>query len=228
MSITHRLSCSTSTNGGSSVGGSSTEVGNAEIAIDQTFSAGTVNQLVSVAFAVSAVQSIVLVASQNLTIRTNGTNEVQRITVTGTPTGGTFTATFSGQTTAAIAYNATAAAVQSALEALSNIAVGDVSCSGGPLPGTAVDVTFAGNLGLTNVAAMTTADSFTGGSSPASAVTTPTPGVAPDNTIVLVAGIPLPWGASPGYFANPFTVDVAKWSVTCTASTRLQAKVLHN
>src|SRR3954465_8763162 len=51
-----------------------------------------------------------------------GTNEVQTITVTGTPTGGTFTLTYSTQTTAAIAYNATAAAVQTALEALSNIA----------------------------------------------------------------------------------------------------------
>ena len=41
-------------------------------------------------------------------------------------TGGTFTLTYNGQTTAAIAYNATAAQVQSALEALNNIAPGDV------------------------------------------------------------------------------------------------------
>jgi hypothetical protein len=37
-----------------------------------------------------------------------GTNEVQTITVTGTPTGGSFTVTFAGATTSAIAYNANA------------------------------------------------------------------------------------------------------------------------
>ena len=54
-------------------------------------------------------------------------NEVQRVGVTATfITGGTFTLNYNGQTTAAIAYNATAAQVQSALEALNNIAPGDV------------------------------------------------------------------------------------------------------
>ena len=54
-------------------------------------------------------------------------NEVQRVGVTSTfLTGGTFTLNYNGQTTAAIAYNATAAQVQSALEALNNIAPGDV------------------------------------------------------------------------------------------------------
>lgn len=58
-------------------------------------------------------------------------NEKQRITVTGGPTGGSFTLTYSGQTTAAIPYNASPADVQTALEGLSNIAVGDVYVSGG-------------------------------------------------------------------------------------------------
>lgn len=52
------------------------------------------------------------------------------VTVTGAPTGGTFTLTYNGQTTAGIAYNATAAAVQSALEALSNVNPGDVTVTG--------------------------------------------------------------------------------------------------
>ena len=111
-----------------------------------------------------------------------GTNEVQHIAITGSPTGGTFTITWGGQTTAPIAYNATAAAVESALEALSNIDLGDVKVSGGPLPGTAVDVTFMGRYAATNVASMTTADSLTGGSTPASAVTTPTAGAATGKT----------------------------------------------
>lgn len=97
-------------------------------------------------------------------------NEKQSITITGTPTGGTFTLTYSGQTTAGIAYNANAAAVQAALEALSNIAPGDVVVTGGPGPGTPWVVEFAGTLAMTNVALMTAVSSLTGGSSPAIAI----------------------------------------------------------
>ena len=48
-------------------------------------------------------------------------------------TGGTFTLTFDGQTTAPIAYDATAAPVQAALEALGNVEPGDVVVTGGPV-----------------------------------------------------------------------------------------------
>jgi hypothetical protein len=44
--------------------------------------------------------------------------KVQVVTVNGSPTGGTFTLTIGGYTTAAIAYNATAATVQTAIQAL--------------------------------------------------------------------------------------------------------------
>jgi hypothetical protein len=103
-------------------------------------------------------------------------SEVQRATITGIPTGGTFTLTYSGQTTAAIAYNATAAAVQSALEALSNIAPGDVTVTGGPGPGTPYDITFGGAYAGTDVTSMTATGSFTGGTTPAIAITTTTAG----------------------------------------------------
>lgn len=106
-----------------------------------------------------------------------GANEVQTVTITGGPAGGTFTLTYAGQTTAGIAYNANAAAVQSALEALSNIAPGDVTVGGGALPTTPVTVTFTGTLAATNVAEMTASGaSLTGGTTPAVAVTTTTPG----------------------------------------------------
>jgi hypothetical protein len=89
------------------------------------------------------------------------TNEKQTITVSGgTPTSGSFRLTFSGQQTATIAYDATAATVQAALEALSNIAVGDVICTGGPLPGTGVVVEFKGTYRQTDVALMTATDTF--------------------------------------------------------------------
>lgn len=103
-------------------------------------------------------------------------SEVQTITVTGSPTGGSFTLTFSGQTTGSIAYNASSSTVQTALEALSNIAPGDVACTGGPLPGTPVVVTFGGAYAGTDVALMTHTDSLTGGTAPAVSVSTTTAG----------------------------------------------------
>jgi hypothetical protein len=102
------------------------------------------------------------------------TNEVQTVTITGGPTGGTFTLTYSGQTTAAIAYNATAAAVQTALEALSNVNPGDMAVTGNA--GGPYTVTFGGQYLGDNVAQMTATASFTGGTSPAVTVTTTTAG----------------------------------------------------
>src|SRR4051794_40430870 len=74
-------------------------------------------------------------------------NEVQTLHIAGTATGGTFTLTYAGNTTATIAWNATAAAVQTALAALASIGAGNVVCTGGPLPGTDVVITFTGTLG---------------------------------------------------------------------------------
>jgi len=71
-------------------------------------------------------------------------SEVQSLVATGA-TSGTFTLTANGQTTATIAYNATAAAVVTALTALSSIGAGGVTATGGPLPTTPVVITFAGN-----------------------------------------------------------------------------------
>jgi len=108
---------------------------------------------------------------------TLGYNEVQRVTISGSPTSGSFTLTFNGQTTGAIAFNASAAAVQTALEALSNIAPGDVSVTGGPGPNVAYDITFLGTYAITNVTQMTADGSLLGGgSAPSVAVSTTTDG----------------------------------------------------
>jgi hypothetical protein len=103
-------------------------------------------------------------------ISSMGTNEVQTLTITGSPAGGTFTITFGGQTTAAIDYDATAAEVQAALVLLSTIGSGNVLCSGGPLPGTPVVIEFQGSKGGQSLALMTTTDSLTGGTDPESAI----------------------------------------------------------
>lgn len=102
-------------------------------------------------------------------------SEVQTVTITGDPTGGTFTLTYAGQTTAGIAFDAVAATVQAALIALSNLALGDVTVSGGPGPATPYVVTFRAGMG--NVAQMTASGaSLTGGTAPAVNVATTTPG----------------------------------------------------
>jgi hypothetical protein len=53
-----------------------------------------------------------------------GTYAVQQLQYSGTVTGGTFTLTYGGQTTAAIPYNATGAQIQAALALLSSVGVG--------------------------------------------------------------------------------------------------------
>ena len=74
----------------------------------------------------------------------------------GTVSGGTYTLTYGAQTTTAIAYNAAAAVVQTALEALSTVEPGDVVVTGGPGP-TAIQVNFkTGSTALTGSGASLT------------------------------------------------------------------------
>jgi RHS repeat-associated protein len=99
------------------------------------------------------------------------TNSVQQVTLTGSPTGGTFTLTFRGQTTAPLAYNADAATVQSALQALSTIGAGNALVSGSA--GGPWQVQFTGALSGTYVPPLTgNGSGLTGGTSPAVAVAT--------------------------------------------------------
>lgn len=102
-------------------------------------------------------------------------SEVQTVTITGTPTGGSFTLTYNGQTTAAIDFDATGSEVDAALEALSNVEPGDVTVTGGPGPGTPFVVTFLATLGNVNALSGNGA-LLTGGASPTVTVTQTTPG----------------------------------------------------
>jgi hypothetical protein len=97
------------------------------------------------------------------------TAEVQKVSIIGTASGGTFRLTFSGQQTATIARNATAAQLKTALEALSNIAPGDVTVTGGPqllTPKQPWKVSFAGVYAGTDVPKMTVTHTLTGDDSP--------------------------------------------------------------
>ena len=139
---------------------------------------------------------------------------VQTLSVTGTPTGGGFALSFGGQATSSIPFNATAAAVQTALTALGSIGAGNVVCAGGPLPGTAVTITFAGSLAagpqpLIAVAANT----LTGGTNPAPAIASTTTGVATAD----VQTLSLTGGPTAGTFTLTFQAQTTAgipWNAT--------------
>ncbi len=101
---------------------------------------------------------VVAPGSSILSTATNQ-NEVKTISfVGGVPTQGSFTLTFGGQTTGAIAFNASTATISTALQALTSIGAGNVGVAGGPLPNTSAQVTFTGTLGNQNVGGMPSAD----------------------------------------------------------------------
>lgn len=120
-------------------------------------------------YRILGVEHAALLTKANLT-----QNEVQSITINGTPTGGTFTLSYKGQTTSALAYNATAAAVTAALEALSTIGTGNVVVTGST--GGPYTATFQGTLTDKDVDELTANTAFTGGSNPYVAVATTTTG----------------------------------------------------
>ena len=76
-------------------------------------------------------------------------NVFQKVLLTGSPTGGTFTLTFEGDTTGPIPFDATAAQVQTALEALPNIGPGNAETTLGPVntTGVVIDLLNAANPG---------------------------------------------------------------------------------
>lgn len=112
-----------------------------------------------------------------------GTSEVQTLTIGGTPTGGTFKLAFDGQKTAAIEWtavdNTLIAAVDAALEALTNIGAGNIAAADGTLTdgiGT-ITLTFGGDLAKLAVNTITVADNSLTGTAPTLAVAETTPGV---------------------------------------------------
>lgn len=101
-----------------------------------------------------------------------GVAEVQTVTVTGTPTGGTYTLNGNGNTTVAIAYNAPSAVVQSAIRALGGVYAGVnvTGSAGGPY-------TLTYERGTGDIAQLTLGtNGLTGGTTPSVAFATTTAG----------------------------------------------------
>ena len=104
-------------------------------------------------------------------------NEVKTLTITGSPTGGTFTISYvadKAYITSALAYNASAATVKTALEGI--FGTGNVTVS---LNGAVYTVTFVNALAYSRIGGnLTVSNAFTGGTSPAIAWAVDTAGSA--------------------------------------------------
>lgn len=105
----------------------------------------------------------------------DGTNEVQTLSLGGA-TGGVFRLSFGGEMTYNLAYNATAAAIQAALEELTTIGPGNVAVAAA----SDFTITFQGDLAHKDVATMVLGDDLTGASG--QGISTTTPGVAGKTT----------------------------------------------
>lgn len=121
--------------------------------------------------------------------------EVQTITEGGSGLT-SFTLTYAGQTTASLDDDATAAQVQAALEALSNVGAGNVQVTGGPLGTGPFSVKFVGDLANTNVDQMTATP--TGGTGTVTIATATAGGAATDT--------PAGSGTSQGHLRNDLLI----------------------
>ncbi len=128
-------------------------------------------------------QIAVIAGSKMVTAASAAQSEVYEITITAT--GGTYTISYDGQTTTALAFNANAAAVDAALEALSNIGVADVSVVGA---GATRTITFGTALANLNLADLSVDDALaTGGTVTGAVVTQGSAAAAAGVTIVGIA-----------------------------------------
>jgi hypothetical protein len=112
-------------------------------------------------------------------------NEVWKLKLTGTPTGGDFSldVTVNSVTeTITLNYDDTATEAETAFEGHSEIGSGQVNCTGGPFPGSEIAVEFIGGLAKTRMfdsaANIPVIDdsTLTGGTSPAAWIEFPQPG----------------------------------------------------
>jgi len=85
-------------------------------------------------------------------------SEMVMISEVNEPNGGTFELTFADANTSPLAYDANIVDINAALVALTTIDTNEVVCTGGPLPDSAIFITFAQGLGYQNVGAITLTD----------------------------------------------------------------------
>lgn len=141
--------------------------------------------------------------------------EVHTFTPTGTVSGGTFTITVDGDTTAAIAYNATAQAVADAVATARGYSAGDVIGTGGPQNSAAVVLVYVRDYGSA-VGAPTVDDALITGGGTIEEVRTQT-GVA----VTTLAKVPLGYKDFSVYMANAIGDLPADFTVGASAGEKL-------
>ena len=166
-----------------------------------------------------------------------GASEQQSVTLAATVTGGSFTLRWPAfDATAAIPFNASAAQVQSALEALSTIGAGNVGVTspnpgGGSAPGGPYTVTFQGAFSGNDAAQMTAVNTGLTGSPNTVTIATTVPGgglevcqAASSPTDVCKAGVA---GATAGQLNNPMglAVDQSNGYLYVTGTTNRRVDV---
>ncbi len=148
-------------------------------------------------------------------------NTVQKVTIKGNPTGGTFTLSLGGTATAPLAFNASVSDVAAAIAALpsptgtsgATIGAANVSVTGNPRDWV---ITFVGNLAGTSVPQLTSVSTgLTGGTNPVAAVTVVIPGSAVNgalNQIPLTgaAGSNFPTSTAPSSFEVVQSVQILR------------------
>lgn len=131
-------------------------------------------------------------------VSTGFTAEVQTVTITGVPTGGTFTLSNPQIGVITSTYNVATGALATAL---TNAVGGTVTVTG--TAGSSYIVTFPSSLG--NIVQMTITTALTGGTTPAGSVATTTPGVTGTNNF--------PVGPSTSQNLRQFVVDAVDGTV---------------
>ncbi len=152
------------------------------------------------------------------------TNEHQELTIDAT--GGTYSLAYEGEPTSAIAFDATAAEVQSALEAIAQIGPGNVSVTGAA--GGPYDIEFQGTKADTDVSELSADPTNLSGGAQSATIATTAQGadaaeicLTPANTCK--AGIP---GSGLGQFNGPQDVAIdasGDFFVADTANNRIAA-----
>lgn len=147
-----------------------------------------------------------------------GTDAVQTLNRTGSPTGGTIRFQFKGQKTTPLAHNYTAAQLQTALRALSTIGGANVTVADAGAGAQPFTVTFTGALAKKAVPLIQVKDNqLTGGTAPTVAVTNTTPGVSASFRGA-PKGAKLTDTTNGKEYTNTGTDTVPVWTVTGTQS----------
>jgi hypothetical protein len=163
----------------------------------------------------------------------SGTQEVQTATKTGTWSGGTYAVSVTvlgvAYTALAIPYNATAAAVQAALEA-QGMPTNSIVFTGGPLSTTPLVATF--NTSGGNVSPLVIDTTLVTGTTPAVGIVETTPGVAgatdgrgTTSNIVGIAETFLPWELNERNHDLSYTYDAAVNQAWCFERNAAGARV---